>query len=97
MKIKIINSKYFTWYRRWFLNKIKKEITDGVTEYCCCIKSIFFFCCWKDLKEVQENLESNCIRKEIKLTDRLDCNHVWFRDEYLRLAFLQECINKTYV
>lgn len=92
---KIINSPSFAWFRKAFLKKILKTIIKGKTGFCCLVTSWHsWFICWKDLKEVQENLHSEHIALRIKVGHRFNCNEVWFDEPSDRILFLQECLMK---
>lgn len=81
-----------SWFRKGFLTKIRKEIFDlNGYGYCCHVNSWHkIFICWKDLKEVKENLDSKYIKEYIFY----NCSNVWFRTYDDRIAFLDECLNK---
>lgn len=88
---KIINSKNFTWFRRSFLEKIRRDIENKKSNYCCNVRSWHrIFICWKDLKEVQDNRDSLML-----LDFYFSCNRAWFENRYNRIKFLDECIEKT--
>lgn len=92
---RIINSDRMSWFRKSFLIKIRNEIFNRDRYYCCHVKSWHSkFICWKDLKEVQENLNSEYIKFYIKEEKLYDCSEVWFRSDNDRLNFLDECIAK---
>ena len=88
---KIINSKYFKRFRRSFLKTILHRIESHKDKFCCHIITWHrAFICWKDLKEVQENLNS----KHLWLNENYSCKNVWFITREERIAFLKECISK---
>ena len=90
---KFINSEKLKWFRQSLLEKIRKNVLEDKDRFCCnvrCWESVFI--CWKDLKEVEENLSSKYIRDLQNWS--LDCRHVWFDSKEDRLAFLKECISK---
>lgn len=93
---KIINSKYFTWYRKRYLENIHYQIIIERKSFCCHCKSIYsLFICWKNLKEVEENLNSEYLRKEIReCKSSQTCAHSWFMYRTYRINFLEECLNK---
>lgn len=92
---RIINSDRMSWFRKSFLTKIEKEILIYKYRYCCHVKSWHsIFICWKDLKEVQENLDSKYIIDHIKNENYFDCSNVWFYSRTHRLNFLDECLAK---
>lgn len=92
---KLINSKYGKSFRRSFLEQIYNDIKNEKKYYCCGVKSWHSkFICWKDLKEVQENLTSNHLDSYIRNNSYFYCELCWFEDRYDRLAFLKECISK---
>lgn len=93
---RIINSNMFKWFRKSFLKTIHNRIEIDKSLFCCNVKSWHsWFICWKDLKEVQENLDSEYIHESLKGKDTiLDCGYVWFMSKQNRLAFLKECLNK---
>lgn len=93
----MINSYYFKWFRKSFLNKIYNTIEHGnTTDYCCNVKSWHtLFICWKDLKEVKENMNSDALSEFIKKNiSKQDCSFVWFPTRKDRLKFLKECLDK---
>lgn len=93
---KIINSKYFKWFRKNYLNRIYSDIILNKAKYCCVVYSWHsFFICWKDLKEVKDNMNSVFLRKEIR--DNIsfqNCVNSWFWHKTERINFLKECLNK---
>ena len=90
---KIINSKYFKRFRKSFLKTILDKIENYEDKFCCHVFTWHrLFICWKDLKEVQENLNSEYIWKST--SDSYSCNNVWFIGRENRMAFLKECISK---
>jgi hypothetical protein len=92
---RIINSDRMSWFRKSFLTKIRKEIFIKKYEYCCHVKSWHtIFICWKDLKEVKENLNSKYIKEYIKEDKYYTCSEIWFRTHNDRLNFLDECLAK---
>lgn len=93
---RIINSDIMSWFRKSFLTKIRKEIFKHYGYgYCCHVNSWHkTFICWKDLKEVQENLDSEYIIDYIKKDKLFTCSNAWFRNPNDRLNFLDECLNK---
>lgn len=95
MNERIINSRYFTWYRKAFLKKIYRSIKNYNAYYCCRVPSIYkLFICWKDLKEVKENYDSIFILDEVKKFKAFKRRVVWFHSHNERLKFLRECLSK---
>lgn len=92
---KLINSSRMSWFRKSFLINIRKEIFNDDRYYCCHVDSWHSkFICWKDLKEVQENLNSEYIKFYVKEEKLYNCSEVWFYNKTKRLNFLDECIAK---
>lgn len=93
---KIINSSYFTWFRKSFLRKIYNEISIAKHAYCCNVITWHkLFICWKNLKEVKENMSSNTLILGIKEDKSLQhCGLSWFHQKKHRLEFLNECLEK---
>jgi len=90
---RIINSDYMKWFRKRYLRYIYKQIRLGNEHFCCHVKCVYsLFICWKDLKEVKENMNSELISSLLK--SNLTCSRSWFRYRHERLEFLQECLNK---
>jgi len=88
---KIINSKYFKRFRRSFLKVILHEIESDKERFCCHVITWYrAFICWKDLKEVQENLNS----EHLWINKDYSCDSVWFFNKQQRISFLKECISK---
>lgn len=91
----LINSDMMSWFRKSFLTKIKKDILEGKNRYCCLVESWHtYFICWKDLKEVKENLDSEYIISFIKNYNLLNSSEVWFNTNRDRLDFLDQCLAK---
>ncbi len=87
----LINTRLFKPFRKAFLKTIYAEIISGNETYCCHVWSRYkFFICWKNLKEVKENMNSKYLRSNIKYT----CDRIWFYSKEDRLAFLRECLIK---
>lgn len=93
--IKTNNMKRFKWFRRSYLKKIYKEIESENQWYCCAVYSWHkLFCCWKDLKEVKENCNSEYLYLELQGIKNIECTGPWFYYRHNRLAFLKECLDK---
>lgn len=87
----LINSSLMKWFRKSFLTKIHSDILYNKKYYCCKVNSWHsFFICWKNLKEVKENMNS----KELKEITEYSCNFSWFYNKVGRLEFLKECLMK---
>lgn len=95
---KIINSPKMWWFRKSFLKTIHKQIKTGRRDYCCLVKSWHsWFICWKDLKEVQENIGSCHLADHVKNNyENQNCRNVWFYNKFARVSFLEECITRSY-
>lgn len=92
---RLINSKYGKSFRRSFLERIYNDIYTGKKVYCCNVKSWHSkFICWKDLKEVQENLNSYYLNFYIRDNYYYYCELCWFDKYWDRVAFLEECLQK---
>ena len=94
---KLINSSWFTGYRKYILEKILSDITNYNRVYCCLVRfKGQSFICWKDLKEVRETLQTtkNIIAWKENLRNNPNCGAVWFEDREQRIAFLEECLEK---
>jgi hypothetical protein len=94
----LINSFWFTGYRKYILEKILSDITSGKHDFCCHVEfKGKDFICWKDLKEVRETLQTTKTLIEWKayyLINNPTCKTVWFDNEYQRITFLKECLKK---
>lgn len=91
LKNNIINSFLFERFRKSFLKRILKDITLNKTKFCCLVWSYHrIFICWKDLKEVKENMSSKYLIESINY----DCSEVWFWFKEDRISFLKECLSK---
>lgn len=89
----LINSPSFTWFRKSYLKKIHRLIKSEKVNYCCHVSSWHgLFICWKDLKEVQENLGSEMIEPIVRVSNDLNCSTCWFYSKNNRVAFLEECL-----
>lgn len=87
---KIINSRYFKWFRKGFLRKIYIDILHEDANFCCYVRSWHrIFICWKDLKEVKENMDS--VYKDL---DHKVCVAPWFSSKENRIKFIAECLIK---
>ncbi len=93
---KIINSKFFKNLRKKYLQKIYDEISNDNKEFCChVIIKLGMFICWKNLKEVKDNMNSLYLRYEIRtIKANQTCEKAWFENKEIRLLFLQECLDK---
>ena len=90
-----INSDNMKWFRKSFLLRIQNDISSEKRFYCCYVDSWHsIFICWKDLKEVQENLQSIHIREPFTSELNFTCREVWFDSKTERLLFLEECLLK---
>jgi hypothetical protein len=93
----LINSSWFTDYRKYILEKILSDITNDNCDYCCHVRfKGQSFICWKDLKEVRETLQTTktIIAWKENLRNNPNCGTVWFDDREQRIAFLEECLEK---
>ena len=90
---KIINSRYFKWFRKLYLKDLyKKILRKGKPYFCCHYEGVYsIFISWKDLKEVKENMDSKRLRPNIV---HFTCSFIWFYSHYDRLKFLEECLSK---
>jgi hypothetical protein len=93
----LIHSFWFKGYRKYILETILSNITNNNYEFCCHV--IFkgqSFICWKDLKEVQETLQTTktIITWKEYLRNNPNCATVWFEGREQRIAFLEECLEK---
>lgn len=89
------NTQLGRWFRRTYLTTISNSIFWEKEEYCCWVVTWQrLFICWRNLKEVQENLNSSYIGYHIKQYNLLDCENPWFHTKEERLGFLQECLDK---
>jgi hypothetical protein len=94
---KLINSSWFTGYRKYILEKILSDITNYNCGFCCHVNFRYqSFICWKDLKEVRETLQTTktIIAWKENLRNNPNCGTVWFEDREQRIAFLEECLEK---
>lgn len=97
--ILIINSKFGIRFRLSFLKRIHKEISNNKQYYCCAVNSWHsYFICWKDIREVQDNLNSNKICKIARehITGQkliFNCSFSWFDNKYNRILFLIKVIS----
>ena len=88
----LINLRLFKPFRKIFLERIRKDILhkDNVN-FCCHVKSWHsIFICWKDLKEVKENMNS----KYLSVGLPYNCDFSWFTNRNSRISFLDECLLK---
>lgn len=92
---RLINSRLGKPFRRSFLREISRQILIGEQIYCCHVHSWHSkLICWKYLKEVQENHNSDYLNFYVRNNSYLYCELCWFENRYDRLAFIRECINK---
>lgn len=94
---KLINSKYMKWFRKMYLKNIYNKIYFYRASYCCIAASCNIYStiiCWKYLKEVQENMDSNYLKDRFKNKQNLSCGDSWFYSRKDRLDFLKECLSK---
>jgi hypothetical protein len=90
MKI-LINSPLMKWFRKSFLKAIYFQILHNKKRHCCHVRTWHsLFVCWKDLKEVKQNMTSKQLRNWKSYT----CKLCWFDNKEKRLDFLKECIQK---
>lgn len=89
---KFINSWAMKWFRKSFLKKIKSKI-EKKDKFCCQVKTWHkIFICWKNLKEVEENMiQTTYLKQNVR---DFDCDTSWFYNKEDRLSFLEECIKK---
>lgn len=79
------------WFRKSFLKTIHSDILNNNYHYCCKVQTWHkLFICWKDLKEVKENMNS----KQLNGLSTYTCSFNWFDDKENRLEFLEECLKK---
>jgi hypothetical protein len=98
---KFINSDYCIRFRRIYILSLMGYIKSGLeinpdkNYYICLIKTRQSkWICWKDLKEVRENLNSEFIREPIRMSGRFTCDNSWFSSNSDRLSFLNQCLDK---
>lgn len=89
-----INSNYMKWFRKLFLKYLIKKVIFSKRSYYLCLHTTIYslFICWKDLKEVQNNLNSKYIKTYIKESEVYNCSVVWFDSNIERHLFLRECL-----
>jgi len=91
-----LDTKWTNNFRKSYLEEIHRQISSGKERVCCMVKckqSVFI--CWKDLKEVQDNMDSEFLRIWIRQDKReQNCSRVWFVYTSHRLEFLKECLDK---
>lgn len=88
---KFINSWAMKWFRKLFVEAIYFQILHNKNYYCCHVKTWHsWFICWKNLKEVKENMNSIYLIKDLPYI----CSYDWFMSKERRLGFLNECIKK---
>ena len=92
----LINSFLFRWFRRSFLKAIYKDINSGNNQFCCHVKSWHSkLICWKELREVQDELESTTLLcEDLRYIKDYGCRCWWFNSSQDRLQFIQDCINR---
>jgi len=94
---KIINSRYFKWFRKLYLKDLYKHIKEAgnshrLVRFCCHYEGNYsIFISWKDLKEVKENMDSETLDR---YGGAFTCNRSWFLTNYDRRKFLEECLAK---
>lgn len=87
------------WFRRLYIldliSKVEKKGGRYDEDIFLCLQySIYsLFICWKELKEVQDNLDSEHIYSDIRCYELFNCDNVWFHSNRQRIAFLKECLN----
>lgn len=93
---KLINSKYGKSFRKSFLEKIHSNLSTGKSSFCCHVMSWHrLFICWKDLKEVKDNMLSGYLRESVKNNiGKQNCTEAWFWGPSDRIEFIKECLNK---
>lgn len=81
-------------FRKSFLQTIYNEIEKDEKLYCCCVITWHkLFICWKNLKEVKNNMDSGYLRDVIiSGREEANCINGWFSCKSNRLGFLKECI-----
>lgn len=94
--VTIINSNGMSFFRKLFLKRILNHIKTHKATYCCYVEGFYsWFICWKELKEVKDNMNSNYLRDSIKSGLKTpSCAIAWFTDRCDRVAFLKECLAK---
>lgn len=92
---KLINSKFGKAFRKSYLKAIRKQIITNKEIYCCNVITWHrIFICWKDLKEVKENMNSEHLRTRMLKPTVWTCVYSWFFTKESRVKFLNECIDK---
>jgi len=87
----LINSRLFKPFRKSFLKKIENNIVIEKDYFCCKVRSWHsIFICWKNLKEVEANMDSKYLNKGLSY----NCKFSWFNTKSQRLNFLDECLLK---
>ena len=91
-----INSKFGKNIRREKKKKILDSLERRSFGYCCNIRHGYnLLICWKNLKEVKENMNSIHLASEIRNNRKLqNCGYSWFDSRECRIAFIKECLNK---
>lgn len=90
----LINTPLFTRYRRKYIEYIHYEIDNELECFCCRVRYSKFIC-WKDLKEIKSNIDSDYIRTLLRgHKSLLNCDRIWFDTTQDRLNFLEECLSK---
>lgn len=82
------------WFRKMYLTNIYNKIHSGKENFCCIAskKTIYsLFICWKNLKEVKENMNSTYLTTYIS---NYSCKMNRFNYKTDRLSFLKECLTK---
>lgn len=91
-----INSRFGKKIRKEILEKIHDSLEDRTNKFCCHVRHGYnLLICWKNLKEVKENMNSIQLDSEIRNDKKYQtCEHAWFSCRERRIAFIEECLNK---
>lgn len=91
----LINSDFLLarMFRKSYLKKLHHVVTTKVF-YCCHVNTWHrLFICWKDLKEVKENMTSIYLKDHVRENiEERHCANVWFSCMHNRKSFLEECL-----
>lgn len=80
-------------YRRWYLNKLKKQIESEKNYFLCSCKHSFFFIKFYELEEVRANNMSKYLTPRIRAYFfAINAKGSWFVEKSDRINFLEECI-----
>ena len=80
-------------YRRWYLNKVKKQIESEKYFGLCECRHLFFFTKFYDLEEVRSNNMSEYLTPRTReYFFPISVKSSWFFRKSDRINFLEECI-----